>query len=92
MAEQTPRTEHPAGPGRLLAGVAWAALLLGLWGWGADGFAGTSAPMTGDVAAVGRPMERRPRPPARAVSPPSRAGWTCRPWAWRHRSSRAAWT
>lgn len=47
-----------AGIGRLLTGVAWAVLLLGLWLWGRDigeGPGGESAPTTGDVAAVGRP-------------------------------------
>ncbi|MFI6035630.1 class F sortase [Streptomyces sp. NPDC051315] len=44
--------------GRLLTGVAWALLLLGLWLWGrevTDVRPGMSAPTTGDVAAVGRP-------------------------------------
>ncbi|MFD5425848.1 class F sortase [Streptomyces sp. NPDC127084] len=53
------------GGGRLLTGVAWVVLLLGLWLWGrgaADGAAG-SAPRTGDVAAVGRPPGV-PLPPA----------------------------
>ncbi|MHC0432506.1 class F sortase [Streptomyces sp. O3] len=50
--------EKGRGSGRLLAGVAWAVLLVGLWLWGRevtdlpDGYA---APATGDVAAVGRP-------------------------------------
>ncbi|MER7400549.1 sortase [Streptomyces sp. NPDC000151] len=46
------------GYGRLLTGVAWALLLLGLWVWGrgpADG-ALPGAATTGDVAAVGRPL------------------------------------
>ncbi|MEV0603985.1 sortase [Streptomyces sp. NPDC050315] len=46
------------GHGRLLAGVAWALLLLGLWVWGrgpADGQL-PGAATTGDVAAVGRPL------------------------------------
>ncbi|MFK4222921.1 class F sortase [Streptomyces sp. NPDC019890] len=58
--------DRPAGTGRLLAGVAWAVLLLGLWFWGreiTDGPGGTSAPTTGDVAAVGRPLGV-PLPPA----------------------------
>ncbi|MFI8435863.1 class F sortase [Streptomyces sp. NPDC079020] len=58
-------TDRPAGTGRLLTGVAWAVLLLGLWLWGreaGDG-GGSSAPTTGDVAAVGRPLGV-PLPPA----------------------------
>jgi sortase (surface protein transpeptidase) len=58
--------ERPAGVGRLLTGVAWAVLLLGLWMWGrevTDGSGGSSAPTTGDVAAVGRPLGV-PMPPA----------------------------
>ncbi|MEU9980125.1 class F sortase [Streptomyces sp. NPDC050856] len=60
--------QPPAGNGRLLTGVAWALLLLGLWLWGKDatgGPGGLSAPTTGDVAAVGRPLGV-PLPPARA--------------------------
>ncbi|MEE1752352.1 class F sortase [Streptomyces sp. SP18CS02] len=58
--------ERPDGGGRLLTGVAWALLLLGLWLWGKDvsgGPGGLSAPTTGDVAAVGRPLGV-PLPPA----------------------------
>ncbi|MFB6424898.1 class F sortase [Streptomyces microflavus] len=55
---------RPAGTGRLLTGVAWAVLLLGLWLWGRDASGGMSAPTTGDVAAVGRPLGA-PLPPAR---------------------------
>lgn len=57
-----------SGSGRLLTGVAWAVLLLGLWLWGrevTDGPGGSSAPTTGDVAAVGRPLGV-PLPPAHA--------------------------
>ncbi|MGW0824173.1 class F sortase [Streptomyces sp. NPDC002845] len=52
--------ERSSGTGRLTTGVAWAVLLLGLWLWGrevTDVRQGTSAPTTGDVAAVGRPDE-----------------------------------
>ncbi|MGW2780562.1 class F sortase [Streptomyces populi] len=62
MAER----EGPPGAGRLLAGTAWLVLLLGLWLWGrevTDLRPGTSAPTTGDIAAVGRPPEVR-LPPA----------------------------
>ncbi|MDF6020853.1 class F sortase [Streptomyces sp. JH34] len=55
--------ERPAGTGRLLTGVTWAVLLLGLWLWGRAATAGNSAPTTGDVAAVGRPLGV-PLPPA----------------------------
>ncbi|MBT2488078.1 class F sortase [Streptomyces sp. ISL-96] len=59
--------DRPAsGGGRLLTGVAWAVLLLGLWLWGREmtnGPGGSSAPTTGDVAAVGRPLGV-PLPPA----------------------------
>ncbi|MER6626989.1 class F sortase [Streptomyces sp. NPDC000987] len=47
-------------------GLAWVVLLLGLWLWGrqlTDVAQGTSAPTTGDMAAVGRPPETR-LPPA----------------------------
>ncbi|MEV6791594.1 class F sortase [Streptomyces sp. NPDC051320] len=61
--------------GRLLIGVAWAALLLGLWLWGrriADGPDGALGPKTGDVAAVGRPLGVDLPPahrPVRGVTP-----------------------
>ncbi|MET7937753.1 class F sortase [Streptomyces sp. NPDC005322] len=56
-----------AGLGRLAMGSAWVALLLGLWMWGRDTTEGTggAVPMTGDVAAVGRPLAH-PLPPAHA--------------------------
>ncbi|MGW0937450.1 class F sortase [Streptomyces sp. NPDC002666] len=59
-------SDHSAGHGRLLTGVAWAVLLLGLWLWGrgiTGGSGASSAPTTGDVAAVGRPLGV-PLPPA----------------------------
>ncbi|MEV0928615.1 class F sortase [Streptomyces spongiicola] len=59
--------EKSSGSGRLLTGVAWAVLLMSLWLWGrgaGDGAGGVSAPTTGDVAAVGRPLGV-PLPPAR---------------------------
>ncbi len=49
---------RPSGTGRLVTGVAWALLLIGLWLWGqevTDVRPGISAPATGDMAAVGRP-------------------------------------
>ncbi|MFF2962212.1 class F sortase [Streptomyces sp. NPDC057963] len=51
--------DRPEGHGRLLTGVAWAVLLTGLWLWGrdiTDGSGASSAPTTGDIAAVGRPL------------------------------------
>ncbi|MEU5215796.1 class F sortase [Streptomyces sp. NPDC020807] len=48
-----------SGHGRLVTGVAWALLLLGLWLWGreaTEGPGGSSAPTHGDIAAVGRPL------------------------------------
>ncbi|MFG3429860.1 class F sortase [Streptomyces californicus] len=69
--------DSPAGNGRLLTGVTWAVLLLGLWLWGKEsggGFGGLSGPTTGDVAAVGRPFSAA-LPPAHDPldgSPPER--------------------
>ncbi|MGR8010355.1 class F sortase [Streptomyces hypolithicus] len=60
--------DRPAGNGRLMTGVAWALVVLGLWLWGRnlpEGPGGSSAPTTGDVAAVGRP-QGVPLPPAHA--------------------------
>ncbi|MEV0175287.1 class F sortase [Streptomyces sp. NPDC050803] len=56
--------------GRLLTGTAWAVLLLGLWLWGrevTDVRHGTSAPTTGDMAAVGRPPQVELPPAARPL-------------------------
>ncbi|MEU7199822.1 class F sortase [Streptomyces sp. NPDC045470] len=55
------RPPHTPGRGRMTVGVAWAVLLLGLWQWGRDLTDGgdlAKAPTTGDVAAVGRPLEQ----------------------------------
>ncbi|MGI5139759.1 MULTISPECIES: class F sortase [unclassified Streptomyces] len=52
--------EHSSVTGRMLMGVAWVVLLLGLWQWGRDVTdvrQGIFAPMTGDMAAVGRPPQ-----------------------------------
>ncbi|MGY0486350.1 class F sortase [Streptomyces sp. WG-D5] len=56
--------DRSQGAGRLLTGVAWAVLLLGLWLWGRGATElNLSSPTTGDAAAVGRPSEVR-LPPA----------------------------
>ncbi|GGU13751.1 class F sortase [Streptomyces coeruleorubidus] len=60
MSDQDRIKGHSSGTGRLLAGVAWVALLLGLWLWGrevTDVRHGMSAPTTGDMAAAGRPPD-----------------------------------
>ncbi|WP_405831530.1 class F sortase [Streptomyces sp. NBC_01176] len=65
-----PDRERSSGAGRLLTGVAWALLLLGLWVWGrevTDVRLGMSAPTTGDIAAVGRPPEVRMPPPLKPL-------------------------
>ncbi|MCZ9339408.1 class F sortase, partial [Streptomyces sp. TRM76130] len=53
--QRTPDREHSAAPGRLVTGIAWTVLLLGLWLWGRDATGGLSGPATGDMAAAGRP-------------------------------------
>ncbi|MDH6626647.1 sortase (surface protein transpeptidase) [Streptomyces sp. LBL] len=61
---------RPSHTGRLLTGVAWVVLLLGLWLWGrevTDVRPGTSAPDTGDMAAVGRPPDVDLPPPHRPL-------------------------
>ncbi|MDG9714523.1 class F sortase [Streptomyces sp. DH10] len=66
MSDQERIKGHSSGTGRLLAGVAWVALLLGLWLWGrevTDVRHGISAPTTGDMAAAGRPPDVK-LPPA----------------------------
>jgi sortase (surface protein transpeptidase) len=62
--------ERSAGSGRLVTGVAWVVLLLGLWLWGrqvTDIRQGISAPTTGDMAAVGRPPDAQLPPAARPL-------------------------
>ncbi|MFC9466581.1 class F sortase [Streptomyces coelicoflavus] len=57
-----------ASGGRLVTGIAWVVLLLGLWLWGreaTDVREGISRPATGDMAAAGRPPDV-PLPPAHA--------------------------
>ncbi|MGW0030880.1 class F sortase [Streptomyces sp. NPDC003314] len=67
-----PSGTRPAGTGRLVTGTAWALLFLGLWlggGGTEEGLLGSSAPTTGDIAAVGRPPGAE-LPPARAPLAP----------------------
>ncbi|UZJ31240.1 class F sortase [Streptomyces endophytica] len=68
QADEGPHATSHGRPGQLLAGVAWAVLLLGLWLWGRDLADGVAAPLTttGDVAAVGRPLGRQAPPHAHA--------------------------
>ncbi|MGW7282544.1 class F sortase [Streptomyces sp. NPDC054844] len=64
MSEQDQR--RTVGSGRLVTGIAWVVLLLGLWLWGreaTDVREGISVPATGDMAAAGRPPDV-PLPPA----------------------------
>ncbi|EFL32379.1 secreted protein [Streptomyces viridochromogenes DSM 40736] len=66
MSYQDQIKGRSSGTGRLLAGVAWVVLLLGLWLWGrevTDVRHGVSAPATGDMAAAGRPPDVK-LPPA----------------------------
>ncbi|WP_435603119.1 sortase domain-containing protein [Streptomyces sp. bgisy130] len=65
-------------PARLMGGVAWAVLLLGLWLWGRDLADEVAAQLatTGDVAAAGRPLGRQAPPHAHAPVP---AATTARP-------------
>ncbi|MFI6248294.1 class F sortase [Streptomyces sp. NPDC051016] len=71
MSDDRDDSGRPAGTGRLLTGVAWAILLLGLWLWGRgvtevpDGMTGAT---TGDVAAVGRPLGAELPPAARPLT------------------------
>ncbi|MFJ3942746.1 MULTISPECIES: class F sortase [Streptomyces] len=65
------RRRRSPGAGRVVTGVTWALVLLGLWLWGqtlTDLRLGVSAPTTGDVAAVGRPADVRLPSPARPLT------------------------
>ncbi|NGO79311.1 class F sortase [Streptomyces sp. YC504] len=63
-----------SGSGRLLTGIAWAVLLVGLWLWGREiaGVPDGSSTTNGDVAAVGRPLLAAELPPA--IKPLPEAG------------------
>ncbi|MET9500953.1 class F sortase [Streptomyces sp. NPDC006622] len=70
-------SERERSSGRLLTGLAWALLLLGLWLWGrevTDVRPGVSGTATGDMAAVGRPADAELPPAARPLgaAPPQR--------------------
>ena len=53
-------SDRSQGAGRLLTGIAWVVLLLGLWLWGRGATdVNLSSPTTGDAAAVGRPSDVR---------------------------------
>ncbi|MET7382508.1 sortase [Streptomyces sp. NPDC005526] len=61
--------ERSLATGRLLAGLAWVVLLLGLWLWGrdlTDARPQSTGPAIGDMAAVGRPPQDDRLPPAAA--------------------------
>ncbi|MEB8337868.1 class F sortase, partial [Streptomyces endophyticus] len=61
-------SDRSQGAGRLLTGVAWVLLLLGLWLWGHGATdLNLSSPTTGDAAAVGRPSDVRLPPAHRPV-------------------------
>lgn len=60
-------TERLRSAGRLLAGLAWLVLLLGVWEWGGERAEVPRGPVhpatvTGDMAAVGRPVKDSPPP------------------------------
>jgi sortase (surface protein transpeptidase) len=70
MPEPMSPPERSSGRDRLLTGVVWVVLLLGLWLWGSeitDVGNGISEPTTGDMAAVGRPPEVELPPAARPL-------------------------
>lgn len=67
-----PRVRPVPGHGRLATGLAWLVLLLGLWLWGRDltgGATDAHLTATGDVAAVGRPLDGPPPAHAPVAAP-----------------------